>query len=160
MKMPFSKTNTQHASLPESDLSELKTLGIALPMKILLVEDSLLIRAAMIEMLSGTGDLIVDGVAATQNSAIALLNTQQFDMLLVDIELAEGNGFEVIKHTQSKDYALKPPLYVMLTNHANSQYRRLAKDLGVQYFFDKSMDFDLAIETIALEAQKFSSAER
>jgi hypothetical protein len=46
----------------------------------------------------------------------------------------------------------------MLTNHANSQYRKLAKELGVNYFFDKSMDFDLAIETIELEAEKFTKA--
>ena len=48
----------------------------------------------------------------------------------------------------------------MLTNHANAQYRRLAKDLGVKYFFDKSMDFDLAIETIELEANRFSNTTR
>ena len=129
------------------------------PMKVLLVEDSILIRDALIEVLSNTGDLTVKGVAATQNGAIALLNEQQFDMLLVDIELAQGNGFEVIKHTQTKEYAFKQPVFVMLTNHANAQYRRLAKDLGVNYFFDKSMDFDIAIETIELEANRFSNSE-
>ncbi|HYN54910.1 MAG TPA: response regulator [Methylotenera sp.] len=129
------------------------------PMKVLLVEDSILIRDALIEVLSNTDDLTVKGVAATQNGAIALLNEQQFDMLLVDIELAQGNGFEVIKHTQTKEYAFKQPVFVMLTNHANPQYRRLAKDLGVNYFFDKSMDFDIAIETIELEANRFSNAE-
>ncbi|MEO6118233.1 MAG: response regulator [Methylotenera sp.] len=129
------------------------------PMKVLLVEDSILIRDALIEVLSNTGDLTVKGVSATQNGAIALLNEQQFDMLLVDIELAQGNGFEVIKHTQTKEYAFKQPVFVMLTNHANPQYRRLAKDLGVNYFFDKSMDFDIAIETIELEANRFSNSE-
>jgi len=158
--MPFSKINSQNISALESNTIGVKALSKAVPMKILLVEDSLLIRAALIEMLSGAADLIVDGVAATQTSAIALLNTQPFDMLLVDIELAEGNGFEVIKHTQTESYPYKQPLYVMLTNHANPQYIKLAKSLGVQYFFDKSMDFDLAIETIELEANKFSSGQR
>ncbi len=137
--------------------SQYSVASISNPMKVLLVEDSILIRDALIEVLSGTGDLTVKGVAATQNSAIKLLDEQQFDMLLVDIELAEGNGFEVIKHTQTKDYSFHQPVFVMLTNHANSQYRRLAKDLGVKYFFDKSMDFDLAIETIELEANRFST---
>ena len=44
----------------------------------------------------------------------------------------------------------------ILTNHANSHYRSMAKDLGVHYFFDKSMDFDLAIEAIELEAERFN----
>ena len=84
--------------MPASQLSssiKLQSEG-SLPMKVLLVEDSVLIRDALIEILSGAKNLTVDGIAATQNNALALLDTQQFDMLLLDIELAEGNGFEVI----------------------------------------------------------------
>jgi DNA-binding NarL/FixJ family response regulator len=128
------------------------------PMKILLVEDSLLIRNTLIEILDNSSDLTVNGIASTQNTAITLLNEQQFDMLLVDIELAQGNGFEVIRHTQKAEYPFKMPIFVMLTNHANSQYRKLARDLGVKHFFDKSMDFDVAIETIESEAALFSGA--
>lgn len=126
-------------------------------MKVLLVEDSVLIRDALIEILSGANNLTVNGIAATQGNALALLDSQQFDMLLLDIELAEGNGFEVIRHTQKVGYPFKTPVLVMLTNHANAQYRKLAKDLGVKYFFDKSLDFDLAIETIEREAALFSN---
>lgn len=129
----------------------------AQPMRVLLVEDSILIRDALMEVLSGDNNLKVNGFAATQSNALALLDTQQFDMLLLDIELAEGNGFEVIRHTQKTGYAFKAPVLIMLTNHANSQYRKLAKDLGVKYFFDKSLDFDLAIETIEREAAMFSN---
>jgi DNA-binding NarL/FixJ family response regulator len=131
--------------------------AISTAMKVLLVEDSVLIRNALIDILNSSTDLNINGIAGTQNSAIALLDEQQFDMLLVDIELADGNGFEVIRHTQKANYPFKPPVLVMLTNHANSQYRKLAKELGVHYFFDKSMDFDLAIETIESEAAKFSN---
>ena len=130
--------------------------AIPTAMKVLLVEDSVLIRNALIDILNSSTGLNVNGMAATQNSAIALLDEQQFDMLLVDIELADGNGFEVIRHTQKANYPFKPPVLVMLTNHANPQYRKLAKELGVNYFFDKSMDFDLAIETIEFEAEKFA----
>jgi DNA-binding NarL/FixJ family response regulator len=126
------------------------------PMKVLLVEDSVLIRNALMEILIGSPDLSIDGIAATQSNAISLLDEQQFDMLLVDIELAQGNGFEVIRHTQRDDYPFPQPVFVMLTNHAHPQYRTLAKNLGVKHFFDKSMDFDLAIETIETEAARFS----
>lgn len=126
------------------------------PMKVLLVEDSVLIRNALMEILIGSPDLTIDGIAATQSNAISLLDEQQFDMLLVDIELAQGNGFEVIRHTQRDDYPYPQPVFVMLTNHAHPQYRTLAKNLGVKHFFDKSMDFDLAIETIETEAARFS----
>lgn len=130
------------------------------PMKVLLVEDSVLIRNALMEILVDSHDLTIEGIAATQKTAIELLNERHFDMLLIDIELAEGNGFEVIRHTQKETYPYPPPVSVMLTNHAYPQYRTLAKNLGVKYFFDKSMDFDRAIETIESEAASFSLANQ
>lgn len=130
------------------------------PMRVLLVEDSVLIRNALMEMLVDSHDLSIEGIAATQKTAIELLNERHFDMLLIDIELAEGNGFEVIRHTQKDTYPYPPPVSVMLTNHAYPQYRTLAKNLGVKYFFDKSMDFDRAIETIETEAANFSNTQQ
>ena len=126
------------------------------PMKMLLVEDSTLLREVLCETIDNLKNLSVEGMAATQAKAISLLNEVEFDILLLDIELLEGNGFEVIKHTKKPDYAFKAPILMMLTNHANQHYRSLARDLGVHYFFDKSMDFDLAIQAIELEAERFN----
>jgi DNA-binding NarL/FixJ family response regulator len=126
------------------------------PMQMLLVEDSTLLRDVLIETIAHIKDVTVAGAAATQQHAISLLDSTAFDIVLLDIELAQGNGFEVIKHIQKKNYLNKTPILMMLTNHAHTYYRSLADDLGVDYFFDKSMDFDLAIAAIELEAEKFS----
>lgn len=126
-------------------------------MKVLLVEDSPLLRETLMEILSGCPGLSFEGVASTQEGAILLLQERAFDMVMVDIELAQGNGFEVIKATQQDTYPFPKPIYVILTNHALPKYRELAKELGVNYFFDKSMDFELAIETIEAENRKFLS---
>jgi DNA-binding NarL/FixJ family response regulator len=123
-------------------------------MKMLLVEDSALLHDVLLETMAHINNVMVAGAAATQQNAINQLDSMQFDIVLLDIELAQGNGFEVIKHIQKNNYAFKPP--ILLTNHAHAYYRSLATDLGVHYFFDKSMDFDLAIETIELEAKKFT----
>ena len=133
------------------------TEGGAWPMKMLLVEDSSLLREVLFEVISNLKNLSVEGMASTQTKAISLLKEKQFDILLLDIELSEGNGFEVIKHTKKPHYPFKPPIVMMLTNHANPYYRSLAKDLDVDYFFDKSMDFDLAIQAIELEAERFDN---
>ena len=125
------------------------------PMKMLLVEDSTLLREVLFETINNLKHVSVDGTAATQQKAIELLNKTEFDILLLDIELAEGNGFEVIRHIQQNDFPFKQPIFIMLTNHAHPHYRNLAKSLGVHYFFDKSMDFDLAIEAIEFEADRF-----
>jgi DNA-binding NarL/FixJ family response regulator len=130
--------------------------NMARPMKMLLVEDSTLLREVLFETINSLKNLAVEGMAATQSKAIALLNEMQFDILLLDIELAEGNGFEVIKHTQKENYPFKSPVLMMLTNHAHPHYRSMASELGVHYFFDKSMDFDSAIKAIELEAERFN----
>ncbi|MCB5187855.1 response regulator [Methylobacillus caricis] len=126
-------------------------------MKVLLVEDSPLLREAIMEILSSCTSLAFAGVAVTQEEAVMQLRQQPFDLLLVDIELAQGNGFEVIKATQEPDYPYPRPTYLILTNHAYAQYRERARSLGVEHFFDKSMDFDIAIDTIEAEASKFQN---
>ena len=143
-------------SLPSKNNTKPLKVKLAKPMKLLLVEDSNLLREVLCESINSLNNLSVEGMAATQAKAISLLNEIQFDILLLDIELLEGNGFEVIKHTKKLDYAFKAPIIMMLTNHANQHYRSLAKDLGVHYFFDKSMDFDLAMQAIELEAERFN----
>jgi DNA-binding NarL/FixJ family response regulator len=124
-------------------------------MKVLLVEDSPLLREALMEILVACPGLSFEGIAATQDQAITLLEEHPFDMLIVDIELAQGNGFEVIKATQLDGYPFPKPICVILTNHGYPQYRELATRLGVDYFFDKSMDFERAIDTIEAETKKF-----
>jgi DNA-binding NarL/FixJ family response regulator len=143
-------------SYPSKSNSKSNKVGGAQPMRMLLVEDSTLLREVLFETITNLKNLSVEGMAATQTKAISLLNEKQFDILLLDIELSEGNGFEVIKHTKKAHYPFKAPILMMLTNHANPHYRSMAKELGVDYFFDKSMDFNLAIEAIELEAEKFN----
>ena len=143
-------------SLPSKSKAKPLKVGGAKPMKMLLVEDSTLLREVLFETINNLKNLSVEGMAATQTKAISLLNEMQFDILLLDIELSEGNGFEVIKHTQTNHYPFRPPVLMMLTNHANPHYRSMAKGLGVHYFFDKSMDFDLAIQAIEFEAERFN----
>jgi DNA-binding NarL/FixJ family response regulator len=125
-------------------------------MHVLLVEDSKLLRDAITEMLEGCEHVSIDAYATNKTDAIALLDEKKFDLIIADIELAEGNGFDVIKHTQKADYPFPTPITVMLTNHGNAYYKNMAKQIGVQYFYDKSMDFELAIETIEQEAKRFT----
>lgn len=152
----FSKTSESIASS--------KQIKPVRKMKMLMVEDSKLLRDTLLDAINYLGNITVTATAATQEQAIGLLNENTFDIVLLDIELAQGNGFEVIRHIQEKhrrqeNTAHKLPVLMMLTNHAHPHYRSLAKTLDVPYFFDKSMDFDLAMDTIELEADRFSSAQ-
>lgn len=119
---------------------------------VMLVEDSALIREALREALDGSSVARFDGFAATAAEAIATLRSRRFDMVVVDIELARGTGFDVLQELNKPDFPYPPPISMVLTNHAYVIYRHRAQALGVKYFFDKSMHFDEAIEAIEKEA--------
>jgi DNA-binding NarL/FixJ family response regulator len=125
-------------------------------MRVLLVEDSQLLRDSLTEMLKDCTHVAIDDFATNKQEAISLLDTKQYDFMIADIELAQGNGFEVVKHTLRPDYPFKRPLTLMLTNHTNGYFKNLANQLGVKYFYDKSMDFETAIQTIEDESRNFA----
>ena len=52
------------------------------------------------------------------------------------------------------DFPYPPPVSIVLTNHAYPVYKYQAELLGVKHFFDKSMHFNEAIETIEDEATR------
>jgi DNA-binding NarL/FixJ family response regulator len=118
-------------------------------MRVLLVEDSELLRDSLTEMLKSCAHVTIDDFATNKQEAISLLDTKQYDFMIADIELAQGNGFEVVRHTLSPEYPL-------LTNHTNGYFKNLANQLGVKYFYDKSMDFETAIQTIEDESKNFA----
>lgn len=128
-------------------------------MRVLLVEDSKLIGDTIIEMLVTCQNLEITNVATTCHQATSLLDQQPFDLMILDIALKEGNGFEVMRHVRQPDYPFRIPVTVMLTNHAHPHYRRMAAELGINYFFDKSIDFDQAINAIEFEALQFTQQQ-
>lgn len=121
-------------------------------MKLLLVEDSPILIDSITEMLSEYENITIENVATTKTEAIRFLDNKQYDLIIADIQLAEGNGFDVVQHTMQEVYAFKAPTVVMLTNQGNSYYKNLAKKLNIRYFYDKSMDFESAIQTIVHES--------
>jgi DNA-binding NarL/FixJ family response regulator len=126
---------------------------------VMLVEDSTLIRLALTEALSLSEVANFDGFATTAADAIATLRARQFDMVVVDIELAQGTGFDVLRNINQSDFPYPRPVSMVLTNHAYLVYKHLAQLLEVKYFFDKSMHFNEAIETIEIEAARLLSGK-
>ena len=119
---------------------------------VMLVEDSKLIRQALTEALASSDVARFDGFASTSQEAIEVLRSRRFDMVVVDIELAHGTGFDVLQEINKPDFPYPTPISMVLTNHAYVIYRHRAQALGVKYFFDKSMHFNEAIDVIEKEA--------
>lgn len=59
------------------------------------------------------------------------------DLILVDIRLKAGSGFDVLKALQERRL-LPTAMKAVLTNHASAEYEQLSFRLGADRFFDKS----------------------
>jgi DNA-binding NarL/FixJ family response regulator len=101
-----------------------------------LVEDSEIMSTLLHELLEGDGASIV-GHADSAQTAIADVARVKPDVVVVDIALRQGNGFDVLKAIAS-DRVAQRPLLVVLTNYTLKTYRSAAKRFGADLFLDKS----------------------
>ncbi|GAH19755.1 unnamed protein product, partial [marine sediment metagenome] len=56
-----------------------------------------------------------------------------------DIRMPGGSGLEVLKSIQQKKLSM---IKVLFTNYPLDQYKKKCFELGVDYFFDKSTEFE------------------
>jgi DNA-binding NarL/FixJ family response regulator len=110
------------------------------------VEDSALVRERLIEMLDATPGTLVVGAAARADDAIRDILEERPDVVLLDLKLAQGSGFDVLRAVH--EVAPEVTVY-MLSSFASDPYRQLAARLGAQDFFDKSSEFERVRDIIA-----------
>jgi len=110
------------------------------PLRVLLVEDSAIIREHLIEAIATSPRIKVVGYEETESGAVEKLQRDECDVIILDLGLAEGNGSQVLKSARS-DIAYCP-VVVVFTNYSNPAQRRKMMKLGADYFLSKSEDFE------------------
>ena len=114
--------------------------------RVYIVEDSAPIRARLAEMLSVMERVSVVGEAGNAREAVAGILRVRPDSVLLDLNLMGRTGIDVMRSVHPKAPEI---VFVVLTNHAEPQYRRAATEAGAAYFLDKSNEFDRVREVIA-----------
>ena len=107
-------------------------------LQVYVVEDSPIMLQLLTVSIKASGAELV-GHSASAQPAIREISVLQPDLILVDISLDHGSGFEVLRVLQ--DRGLAPSARkVVLTNHANAEYGARCFRLGADQFFDKSSE--------------------
>ena len=115
-------------------------------MKIFLVEDTLVARGQLVAMLATIPGAEIVGVAESAIPAIRDILALRPDLVLLDVHLAEGSGFDVLNAV----HVAAPEIdFCMLTNFAPHSYRQLAGRLGASAVFDKQREFERVRELVA-----------
>lgn len=117
------------------------------PLRVFIVEDSVRVRDLLMDFLQVPGELEVVGYADSERESIDALTHTPVDAAIVDLRLKVGSGLEVIN--QVKKAKLEPaPKIIVFTNHPFPEVRKRAMQLGADFFFDKSVDYDLVKSTL------------
>lgn len=110
-------------------------------LRILLIEDSRLLRDRMIGMLTVPGVLQVTGTAETEQEAIERIDAHDYDALVVDVELRQGSGIAAIRHARRSFATRTQPLIIVLTNYSLPAVEQRCMSAGADHFLDKMQQF-------------------
>jgi DNA-binding NarL/FixJ family response regulator len=118
-------------------------------MQVFLVEDSVAVRERVAAMLEATPNAELLGHAADADAAIRDILAGSPDVVLLDISLAGGSGFDVLRAVRPQAPQIE---FYVLSNVSAYPYRQLADTLGARGFFDKSTEFERVGELLAARA--------
>src|SRR5512134_274354 len=118
-----------------------------MPQRVLVVDDSPVVRNRVRSLLAETPGVRVVGEAEGVADAVAAIRLSRPDAVILDMRLRNGTGLEVLERVRD----LTPPLrVVLLTNYDQQEYRDAARALGAVRFLDKSREFDRVAEALGL----------
>ena len=111
------------------------------PLRVFVIEDSPILLERIAEAIADQPSLILVGSADTEKDALAKIRALKPEALVVDIKLREGNGLNVLAQLKlAFDDGTRPKI-VVFTNYPRQEYLRNSKQLGADYFLDKSTQF-------------------
>lgn len=114
--------------------------------KILIVDDSLIVRGRLVARLKNINDMWTILQADTVSSALSIIQSEELSFVVLDIQLPDGSGLDIIAKIKKHKPAT---VVIMLTNYPYSILRKRSIELGANYFFDKSTEFEKVFDIIS-----------
>lgn len=107
------------------------------PINIMIADDHLMVREGIKQLLELDGDIIVNAEANDGKQCIELLDEKNTDVLLLDINMPNMNGLQVLKHLREKKSTVK---VLILTIHNEVEYLVRAVEIGVDGYVLKDSE--------------------
>src|SRR5712691_5256211 len=114
--------------------------------RVFIVEDSAPIRQRLAGLLNAIEGVSVVGEADSIQAAVEGILRTRPESVLLDIRLIDGSGIDVLREV----HPLAPEVaFVVLTNNATPQYRRICMEAGASHFLDKTTEFARVRQIVA-----------
>ena len=88
------------------------------------------------------------GHAKDGEEAVSVVNLMHPDVILLDINMPGKNGVDVLAGLRHQTDAM----IIMLSNYSDPYYRKICEELGAEYFFDKSDEFEKVADVLQSHA--------
>jgi DNA-binding NarL/FixJ family response regulator len=121
------------------------------PLSVLIVEDSVVVRARLRALLAEETDVNVIAEAASAVEAIERFNTHVPDAVVLDLQLASGSGLDVLQRIRQ---SAPQCVVIMLTNFAQAEFREACRKHGADHFFHKATEFERVVEVLSALASR------
>lgn len=120
------------------------------PIRVLLVDDHVVLRDGLAALITGQADLEVVGTASTAAEALRLATELEPDVVVLDLRLPDGNGVQVARALGHRCPALR---VLVLTAHDHPQYVRAARRVVVAGFLLKETAASRVLEALHIVAR-------
>lgn len=127
---------------------ENRSTALAHPFRVAIVEDSARIRDHLEEALRDLDNVALVGTADSEAAALSLLAPGDWDLVILDLQLRQGNGLNVLRALRELPPRKRGQVAVF-TNYAFPQYRDRSLALGADFFFDKARDLSRMLDMVA-----------
>jgi len=116
-----------------------------LTLRVLIVDDFEPVRSRLARMLAEEAEVEVVGQAGTVEDTLVALKTLAPDVVILDLNLPDGNGLDVLRRTLDDPAR---PRFIVLSSYVHDEYRQAAERYRAHAFLDKAHDFDRVVESI------------
>lgn len=113
--------------------------------RIMLVEDHQIVREGLKKIISDEGDMVVAAEFANGAEAMAKIDSEDYDLVLLDLSLPGRSGMDVLKHIRGR----KPDLPVLVISaYPEEDYGIRVLKAGAAGFLSKAGDASDVINAI------------
>ena len=106
---------------------------------LLIVEDEPAEQAAFAECLQNERQIELVGITGSETEALALVDSHRPDVVVLDLELQEGDGLNLTPVLTDPSRSYSP--YVLVTTRTENRHTLdMLRDAGVGFIYDKNID--------------------
>lgn len=113
--------------------------------RVLIVDDSDLIGKRLMEFMNQCKALHLIGQKFNIDEGRKIIEAEHPEIVILDIGIPGGSGMFLIPEIKKNN---RHSLVIMFTNYSHVIYRNKCKELGADYFFDKSTESDLLMDLL------------